>query len=61
MPESTNDERALLQSCVDSEIKTVARGYTSELEWQEKMSKGYTQHKCTRCGKYHIWKRKDSK
>lgn len=48
----------LLQSCIDAEIKAVARGYNGELAYLEKKSKTYTQHKCDRCGKYHIWKRK---
>ena len=48
--------KKLLKSCVDSEIKRVAMGYIAYLDWLEKMSERYTQHKCDRCGLWHIWK-----
>ena len=50
----------LLKSCVDDEIKSIGQGYIAHLEWMEKKSKRYKQLKCDRCGKYHIWKRKES-
>jgi len=45
-----------MSKCEKDKILGESRGYVGNLGWLEKMSKRYTQHKCNKCGLWHIWK-----
>ena len=47
-----------MNSCEKSRVLSQSRGYLGELDYLEKKSRRYTQHKCNKCGLFHIWKKK---
>lgn len=48
-----------MNSCEKAKSRTKDRGYLGELNWQELMSKRYTQYQCKKCLRYHVWKRRE--
>lgn len=55
----THHKQNIAKACQQSMIDAEARGYVGELYYQEQMAKRYTQHKCNKCDRWHIWKMKN--
>jgi len=51
----------LYEACVRATLEQINYGYIAYADYLEQKSKRYTQHKCPRCNKYHIWRRKVKK